>query len=263
MQYWTQPGLAVAPSVGRIWRNLLPWSAVFLGGFALAVHPDIFDRPVVAFTNGYVGRWPLLDKTAAAAYTFPTLSGCVLMALIWVCWVEAWDTEQRARILIGTLASFGAGIISRTLQRVLDTHVRPVYDKALDFQQIPDVNVSYNTWNSFPSDHVSVFAALALIIWLASRRLGVFAIVFTTVFAIDRIYVGGHFPSDLIGALGLAGMTVWISQTEWFVSIGRWLMRFERSKPSVFYPIAFFISAQIASLFLDVRNAAVMIRGVF
>lgn len=262
MQYSTQTGLTVVPTVGRIWRNVSLWGAVFLGAFALAVHPDIFDRPLTAFMNGYVGRWPLLDRLAVAAYAFPTLSGCVLMTLIWACWVMARDVEQRARILTGTLASFGAGIISRLLQRALPTHVRPVYDKALGFQQIPNVDISYNTWNSFPSDHVSVFAALALVIWLASPRWGVFAIVFTAVFEMVRTYVGGHFPSDLIGGVGLAGMIVWISRTDWFVSVGRWLMGFEQRAPSVFYPSAFFISAQVASLFLDVRNALAIIREV-
>jgi membrane-associated phospholipid phosphatase len=263
MQSWVRSDCTVAPSVNRIWRNVFISSLVLFGALVLAVHPDIFDRPIAGLMNSYVGRWPVFDRVAIAVFVFPTFSGCVLMALIWSCWFDTREPDQRARILVGTLASFGAGIVSRLLQYTLPTHLRPVYDKALGFQQLNALEVPHNTWNSFPSDHATVFAGLALVVWLAHSRFAVFAVVFTVVVEIARAYVGGHFPSDLIGAAGLGAMAIWIAQTGWSVSLGRLFNDWERRVPSLFYMGAFLISYQIASLFLDVRNAVSLVRQVF
>jgi undecaprenyl-diphosphatase len=252
----------LASGVNRIWRNAFISGLVLLGALALAMQPDIFDRPVSGLLNGYVGRWPVFDRIVVSLFIFPTFSGCVLMALIWSCWFGTEDRDLRAHILMGTLAAFGAGIISRSLQYSLPTHLRPVYDRVLGFQQLAGVDISHNVWNSFPSDHATVFTGLALVIWLAASRLGVFAMVFILFVEAARIYVGGHFPSDLIGAAGLAAMIVWIAQADWAISIGRSIVAWEKKAPSLFYMIAFFISYQIASLFLDVRNAMSLIRQV-
>lgn len=262
MQGCVQSHSTMASSVSRIWRNVFVSGLVLLGAFGLAVQPDLFDRPVTRLLNGYVGHWPVLDRLAVAAFVFPTFSGCVLMALVWSCWFDTGEVEQRARILVGTLASFAAGIVSRLLQYTLPTHLRPVYDKVLGFQEPANLEITHNSWNSFPSDHATVFSALVLVIWLADSRFAVFAAVLTVIVEVARIYVGGHFPSDLIGGAGLAAMAIWIAQASWFVSIGRWLMTFEQRSPSLFYLGAFFFSYQIASLFLDVRNALSLVRQV-
>jgi membrane-associated phospholipid phosphatase len=107
-----------------------------------------------------------------------------------------------------------------------------------------------------------VFAGLALITWAANSRFAIFAVVLTVTTELARTYVGGHFPSDLIGGAGLAGMVIWTAQAGWIGSIGRWLGRFEQKAPSLFYMSAFFLSYQIASLFLDVRNALSLVRQV-
>jgi membrane-associated phospholipid phosphatase len=253
---------ATAPSGNRICRNVLLSSLIFFGALVLAVYPDIFDRPITGWMNSYVGRWPVFDRVAIATFVFPTFSGCLLMALIWSCWFDTVDRDLRARILAGTLASFGAGLVSRLLQYTVPTHLRPVYDKVLAFQQLAGFNGTHNTWNSFPSDHATVFTGLALVIWFANSRFAVFAVVLTLTVELARTYVGGHFPSDLIGAAGLSAVVIWSAQAGWFVAIARWLAKFEQKAPSLFYMCAFFISYQIASLFLDVRNAASLVRQV-
>ena len=58
-------------------------------------------------------------------------------------------------------------------------------------------------WSSFPSDHAILFMALAVAIFLASRRFGWLALTYTTLCIIGpRVYLGWHWPTDVLaGAL--------------------------------------------------------------
>jgi membrane-associated phospholipid phosphatase len=252
------PGIGIyKKSLGtgvQIRRNVLISSLVFLGAFGVALAPEAFDRPLTNLINSFANRSTLFDGLVAslnAAYSF---SGVVLMALIWSCWFDTKDIESRTRILIGTLGAIAAGGVSRFLQHALSTHPRPVHDPALAFQAPSGIEPLYNTWNSFPSDHVTVFAGLALVIYIARSRFAVFAIVWTTVVETSRIYMGGHYPSDLIGGAALGAIVVWATQEPLLISWGsRLVTRWERSSPSLFIMVAFFLSYQIATLFLDIR----------
>jgi PAP2 superfamily len=113
-----------------------------------------------------------------------------------------------------------------------------------------------NTWNSFPSDHVTVFAGLAIVIYIARSRFALAAIAFTALAELARVYMGAHYPSDLIGGAALASLVVWATETSWFTSLGSRIVARQRRSPSLFYMSAFFVSYQIATLAGDIRWAA-------
>ncbi|QWF80050.1 phosphatase PAP2 family protein [Amycolatopsis sp. CA-230715] len=64
---------------------------------------------------------------------------------------------------------------------------------------------------SFPSNHTVVFAAFTGAVFLLNRAWGVLALVATLVMGFSRVYVGAHYPHDVLGGLvvgiliGLAG----------------------------------------------------------
>jgi undecaprenyl-diphosphatase len=177
------------------------------------------------------------------------------MAMIWFCWFDNRDPDSRVRILVGTLAALGAGVISRFLQYTLPTHPRPYYDPALDFHRPFSLDPPSNTWDSFPSDHVAVFAGLAVVLYLARPWFAFYAIAWTIIVESCRVYMGGHYPSDLIAGAALAAFVIWSAQASWVISKGDILMRWEKTSPALFYMIAFFLSYQIATLFADIRRS--------
>ncbi len=65
---------------------------------------------------------------------------------------------------------------------------------------------------SFPSDHATAAFAIAVAIWLRSRRLGWAALVLAAALAVGRVVVGAHYPSDVAAgaALGsIAALALW------------------------------------------------------
>lgn len=65
---------------------------------------------------------------------------------------------------------------------------------------------------SFPSDHVSALAgiAVALLLW-RRRTLGLIVLAVTVLVAVARVMVGVHYPSDVLGGFGdglLVGLVV-------------------------------------------------------
>ncbi|MEV8569096.1 phosphatase PAP2 family protein [Streptomyces sp. NPDC051322] len=59
---------------------------------------------------------------------------------------------------------------------------------------------------AFPSNHTTVAAAVAAALFLVDRRLSALAAVFTLLMAASRVYVGAHYPHDVLAALVVGGV---------------------------------------------------------
>jgi undecaprenyl-diphosphatase len=60
---------------------------------------------------------------------------------------------------------------------------------------------------SFPSDHATAVGAVAVGLLLARRSLGLVACVAAVAMAFARVYVGAHYPGDVVAGLALGGVT--------------------------------------------------------
>ncbi len=60
-----------------------------------------------------------------------------------------------------------------------------------------------NTDGGFPSIHVVIAAAVTAGVWLVGRRLGIAAAVAAALMAFARVYVGAHYPRDVLAGLAL------------------------------------------------------------
>lgn len=243
----------------RTVRNTLLSGIVLLATLGLAVYPEILDRPLTELLNRLAGRSIFFDKLAVIAFAVNIFPGVILTGLIWHCWFDTPDAKGRSQIVVGLLASCLAGGVSRFLQYKLPTHARPFYDAALEFRVPSNFEHHLNTWNSFPSDHATVFGALVTVIFIARSRFALAAVAFTAVAELARTYLGAHYPSDLVGGAALGALVVWASQTPWLVSLGSRIVVWERRSPGFFYMIAFFVTYEIATLAGELRWAATIL----
>ncbi|MFM6850505.1 MAG: phosphatase PAP2 family protein [Terrabacter sp.] len=94
------------------------------------------------------------------------------------------------------------------------------------------VLVDRSTDWSFPSDHAVMAGAAAVGLLLVSRRLGALAVTAALLMAATRVYVGAHYPLDVVAGLCLGGA---ISGLGWLLArrpLTR-LVRTARSLPVV------------------------------
>lgn len=249
------PGASGAPPMS-IPTGVIIGAAVFTGcGLVAALRQQAWEFPVIRALNAVADRSQLLDRGIHALTSRDLLQGVVLIALIWYLWFDTADVGVRARLLIGTFAATLSGMLSRLLQIVLPTHLRPLHTPSLDFVLPMGVQPdTLNHFDAFPSDHGAVLFGLAIVIYRLRPRLGGAAIAWATIVSVGRIYEGYHYPSDVVGSIGLALIVVSISDNCWLAKLAQRLLVLERTWRPMFYLLAFLVTYQIATLFDDVRE---------
>jgi membrane-associated phospholipid phosphatase len=91
-------------------------------------------------------------------------------------------------------------------------------DRARPYETMANVHllVDKTTDFSFPSDHATVAGAVAVGVLFANRRWGLVASVLAVLMAFTRVYVGAHYPGDVVAGLALGGL---VSTVGWFTIV--------------------------------------------
>ncbi|WP_404545007.1 phosphatase PAP2 family protein [Dyella jejuensis] len=186
--------------------------------------------------------------------------GLGLICLLWWIWFRRGPTMRRDREIVAatTVATFVALFVGRLLAHYLPFRVRPFANPALmmhfpsDTTKVPLVR----TWSSFPSDHAMMWCAVAMGIYLASRRLGIIAFVFAIAFiCLPRIYLGLHYPTDVLVG-GVLGVVICLILNRDAIRrriaapVLDWSVRYE----GVFHVAIFLLSFELASQFDELRR---------
>lgn len=66
---------------------------------------------------------------------------------------------------------------------------------------------------SFPSNHAAIAAAAAVALLFVSRRLGAVAVVAACVMAVSRVWVGAHYPHDVVAGVAVGALVALLAMT--------------------------------------------------
>jgi membrane-associated phospholipid phosphatase len=236
--------------------------AIFTAAALLAtLRHQSWDFALTKAINSFAGHSPLLDRVEQVLTVSQLPQGVALVAVLWYLWFETNDVDTRARLLSGIVAAACAGVLSRVFQLVLPTHPRPLHTEALGFVMPAGVQpATLNHFNPFPSDHGAVFFGLAIVVWSNRPGLGLAAFAWAAIVDFARVYEGYHYPSDIMGSIGLGLLAVSLFHNPSVHRVACRVVAVEQTHRSWFYPMAFLLTYQVATLFDDVRLIG---RGLF
>ena len=132
---------------------------------------------------------------------------CIILLFAWFWLRGNYDTKKQ--ILKAFIFTSIAILISQCISHV-SYHPRPFV------MEIGRTLIYHAPNGSFPSDHMLIFSSIAFsYLFSAQRKLGISLLVMAWLVAWSRVYLGVHFPLDMLGAFLLAfalnffGLTLW------------------------------------------------------
>ena len=167
--------------------------------------------------NGLAGQWPPLD--AAMEW----LAQDATYALIVIA-VASWLVNRLLGRPIGVRA-----VLSVVIALVACETISLWYFHPRPFAVLPDVLqlVPHEPNASFPSTHATALSAGAGSFMWSRARLGVLLLVGTLLVGFSRVYVGVHYPVDILAGFALGfGVSYFLARVATpFDGIERWVLQ--------------------------------------
>lgn len=129
----------------------------------------------------------------------------VIALLVALLFLLPWRTRRVARRRAAVAATAAAGLALLIAQPIAD-----LIDRPRPFAAHPGAAhllIDRSTDPSFPSDHATFAFAVAVAVWKYDRRLGAVFGALAIVLSAARVYVGTHYPGDVLGGAAL-GATI-------------------------------------------------------
>ena len=132
---------------------------------------------------------------------------CMILLFAWFWLRGNYDTKKQ--ILKAFIFTSIAILISQCISHAY-YHPRPFV------MEVGRTLIYHAPNGSFPSDHMLIFSSITFsYLFSAQRKLGIFLLVMAWLVAWSRVYLGVHFPLDMLGAFLLAfalnffGLKLW------------------------------------------------------
>jgi undecaprenyl-diphosphatase len=155
------------------------------------------DLKILLWLNEFVKNWGFFNKLFAQYLIY-----IIPIVLLWLWFRDLKGKKVAMSAFIASMAS--VFLISHTIGRLV-FRSRP-FDSG-GVQELLFHRPDY----SFPSDHATVFFALAASFWFSgNKRLGVTFFILATINALFRVATGLHWPSDIIAGAVIGIFTAYI-----------------------------------------------------
>ena len=216
------------------------------------------DLSVYYFLSRGHGNW-FLDRLAALQESNALLKSVPLLAAYLYFWFRNGQKQQEQRIsIVVSIAGTLVGLfVARMLGTIVPFRIRPMYDPHIVHVPLSlPIPADFVDWSSFPSDHAACFCALGFgLIWLSRRLVAPVTLFLLECICLARLYLGIHYASDIVVGAGIGmGTVLLLLRSEWAATLAHPLVALADTRPQLFYPFAFLLTFEMATLFWDART---------
>lgn len=155
------------------------------------------DIQLFRMINGLSGHFAWLDTFMVIIALYTPVLLAVILALLYLSFRERY---QKAALLAGIAALLALGI-----GQIVGWEIH----RARPYAYAIQVLISRTNDVSFPSDHATLAFAIAALLWHYHRKLsfGLFAL--GVLLGFSRVFVGAHYPLDVLGGAVLGSLVGW------------------------------------------------------
>lgn len=191
------------------------------------------DTSVFRAINAFMRATPWLHNVMSA---YALWGGLVLLAALLVgAW---WSARRRDDGQSAVVASALTGIATLVAVTVNAQVISPLIGRVRPCNALRHTTtlLTCSTDYSMPSDHAVIAGVFAAGLWIIDRRIGFVATLLSMLLAFSRVYVGVHYPSDVLAGL-IAGALImsliyvsfrrpaiqaagWLSRSHWYRLVG-------------------------------------------
>jgi undecaprenyl-diphosphatase len=220
-----------------------------------------FDAEILRFLNQFARQSRFFDAAMAALARHVVFKGWVMVSVFWWVWFQPGDANLRNRktVVATMMGAVLCVVVGRVLADFIPFRVRPMNTAELGLVLPYEVSGdTFRRWNSFPSDHAMVFFAMSTGLWYVSKSLGAASTLYVAcVIAFPRIYLGYHYPTDIIGGALFGILFAYLANLDGVrARLAGPAMRWLDARPASFYTCFFLFSMGLASLFDPLRDLA-------
>ncbi|PFI79105.1 undecaprenyl-diphosphatase [Bacillus cereus] len=149
------------------------------------------DNEMFYYINEYVKKSFITDKIMIFLAEYAQFIFPLLLTVLWL------TNKRKSRIVtLQTTLAFGCSFILIKIIKVFSYRDRP-FVSHLDINQLVEHSIN----SSFPSNHATSAFVIATTIFLFYKRLGIVCLSLSFGIAFSRIWVGVHYPLDVIAGI--------------------------------------------------------------
>ncbi|MBS4201414.1 phosphatase PAP2 family protein [Bacillus sp. FJAT-49732] len=156
-----------------------------------------FDYRLFELINQFAGNNDIFDQMVSSFSKFgPILLGLVL---VWLWFSKSGDKFENRKIVLFavTITIFVLGVDK--IIEMMYFRPRPFVDHAVNL-----LSTKSDLDPSFPSNHSAGAFAIAFSVFWRKRKIGSFLIIFAIFMALSRVFIGVHYPLDVIAGAIIA-----------------------------------------------------------
>ena len=168
-----------------------------------------FDHILFKKINDFAGENSLSDWVGifGARYLIVIMIASLLKYVL--IYKDRAERMVNLKVVFNAIFSAGLGLLFNFIISIFIQRQRP-------FEVGIGENIYGSVWTigSFPSEHTTIVFAIALAVFLTYKKFGTILLVLAAIVGISRIYVGIHYPLDIIGG-ALVGCAMAYITVKW------------------------------------------------